>query len=165
MITPGNRNLSARMRGMMYSLKRSYGGSIDIYKNLGNTTDAKTGIKTVNKDVTNISRAIILPAKVAREDVRAPARTAAGRDFAMGGYYDSNTRLFLVEIRDAPGLNLTEDDWIVFNGSKFTVSTFEVFEFHAFWAITAKQIVGEPFEQIFVLTADSLLEIQTTAGS
>jgi len=128
----------------LYMLKREYGGPIDIYKLLDSQTDVRTGQKILSTKVFHIRRAIILPAGYAR--IRMPSISSANKDFIAGGAHDSNTREFIVDRKDAPGLTtLTVDDWLVYQGRKYQISKIESFEFDSGWIITAKQSIGEVF--------------------
>ncbi len=140
----------------LYMLKREYGGPIDIYKLMDSQTDVRTGQKTVTTSVYHIRRAVILPAGFLR--VRMPSISSANKDYVAGGAYDSNTREFIVDRRDAPGLTtLTADDWIIYKGQKYQVSKMESFEFDSGWIITTSESVGESPQQVFHVKADSLL--------
>jgi hypothetical protein len=122
-------------------LKREYGGPIDIYKLVDSQTDVRTGQKTVTTSVYHIRRAVILPAGWSR--AKRPPISSANKDYVAGGAHDTNTRDFIVDRKDAPGLTLTPDDWIVCKGRKYQVSKVEAFEFDSGWIITAKESVGE----------------------
>lgn len=163
-----NRNLNRRILQALYTLKRQYGGCIDIYRRLGGSTDHKTGDVTVSKDVITVERAIILPAKVLRKADQPINVISANKAFTIGGTYDSNTRLFVIDRRDVPDLalksfDLTVDDWIVFNGVKYEIKSFELIEFDAGWAITGQAVIGDIPEQIFQSTADNLVRLEQSA--
>jgi hypothetical protein len=148
----------------LYKLKRDYGGAIDIYKLVDSQTDARTGQKIVTTSVYHIRRAIILPAGCSR--VRMPSISSANKDFVVGGAHDSNTREFIVDRKDVPGLaTLTADDWIVYKGRKYQVNKVESFEFDSGWVITTKELVGEVPQQAFDIKADSLLNLHSAAGA
>jgi hypothetical protein len=145
-------------------LKREYGGDIDIYRRLGGSTDHLTGEVTINKEVINVRRAIILTAKVIRKSDRPINVISANKTFTIGGTYDNNTRLFIIDRRNVPELSLkefqlTEDDWIVYNGIKYEIKNFELIEFDAAWAITAQAVIGDVPEQIFLLKADNFIRM------
>lgn len=162
-----NRHLNQRIRLVLYGLKRQYGGSIDIYQKGSQSVDYETGAKTINKDVIPIRRAIILPAKVLREASQTISVISANKAFIYGGTYDSSTRMFIIDRRDVPELpELTEDDWIVYDGRKFEIKQFEMAEFDSAYVITGKAVLGDVPEQIHLLSADNLLRLeQETAES
>ena len=151
-----NRNLPQRMKALLYRLKRDYGAPIEIYKQGTPTLDTQTGARTVPASVINV-KAAVLPAKVARETIRNVAVTGANREFAFGGAFDTSLRVFLVESKDAPGLVLTQDDWVVFNGVKFGVKQLDTFEFDMGWIITGKALVGERPARIISVRADDFI--------
>lgn len=156
---PKNRYLNRRIRQVLYALKRQYGGPINIYCCLNETVDYDTGTSIRTKEVIHVKRAIILPAKVLREAVQNISVISANKSFIMGGTYDSNTRLFIVDRRDVKAElpELTESDWVVYDGRKYQVKQFEDFEFDSAWVITGKAVHGDLPEQIFELAADSLI--------
>ena len=145
------------MRAALYSLKRQYGGRIDLYKKGTISSNARTGERTINKTVYPVKRAIILPAEVARQEVRGISLISANKTLVQGGGYDNSLRYFIVEKRDIPGVTLTPDDWIVFKLRKYQIEEFREFEFDTCWVITAKALLGEVPEQIHLASADSFL--------
>jgi hypothetical protein len=154
-----NRNLNQRMRAALYQLKREYGGRIDVYKKGAVSSDPATGVRTISKTLTVLKRAIILPASVARREVRGISAISANKSFVVGGGYDNSTKVFIIDRRDAPDLMLTNDDWIVFAGQKFEINDFEPFEFDTCWIITAKALIGEVPEQIHLVKAENFLTL------
>jgi hypothetical protein len=157
---PADRTLNRQIQQALYMLKRQYGGTIDIYTNGGSATDVRTGVKTVTKTITRVLRAIVLPVKINRDVVRSISAISANKEFVMGGGYDTGTREFIVDRRDTPNLpTLNEDDWLIYRKRKYQIKTFEEFEFEAGWVITAKELVGEVPEQIYLLSADVLLDL------
>lgn len=155
-----NRNLNRRILQLLYALKRQYGGSIDIYKKGSQTTDYDTGVKVIGRDVFPIRRAIILPVKVAREAIQPISVISANKAFVVGGTYDSSTRLFIVDRRDEANLpELGNDDWIVYEGKKYEIKQFEMFEFDSAYMITGRAVHGDVPEQIHVVCADNLIRL------
>ncbi len=165
-----NRNLNRRILNTLYMLKRQYGGSFDFYRRgTGGGTDYITGVVTVDKDVIQIDRGIILPAKVIRDVVQNISVISANKSFVFGGTYDSSTRMFIIDRRDVPNLDLkdfdpTHDDWIVYNGRKYEIKDFQEFEFDSAWVITGKAVLGDIPEQIFQLAADNLVRVDQASS-
>lgn len=155
-----NRNLNRRILQVLYALKRQYGGSIEIYKKGTQSTDYDRGTKTIQKEVYPIRRAIILPVKVAREAVQTISVISANKAFVVGQTYDASTRMFIVDRRDVPDLpELGEDDWIVYEGLKYEINQFELFEFGSAYVITGRAVHGDVPEQIHVVSADNLIRL------
>jgi hypothetical protein len=151
-------------------LKREYGGSFDLYRRgSGGSTDHLTGVVIVDKSVIHIERGIILPTKVVREAVQNISVISANKSFVVGGTYDSSTRMFIIDRRDIPELNLkdfdlTPDDWIVYKGRKYELKDFQEFEFDSAWIFTGKAVLGDVPEQIFQLAADNLIRVDQGAA-
>jgi hypothetical protein len=161
---PTNRNLNQRIKAALYSLKKQYGGGpVSIYTFGGTTTDVDTGVKSVNKTLTTVNKAIILPAKVQREVLQSISQISANKAFVYGGTFDSRMRTFIIEQRDAPGLTLKDDDWFVFDQRKYEIKSIQEFEFDTAWVVVARQILGEVPEQIYPLAVDHLLDITSVA--
>ena len=160
-----NRYLPRIILNTLYMLKRQYGGTFDFYRRgSGGDVDHLTGKVVVDKSVITIKRGIILPAKVIREATQNISVISANKAFVFGGTYDSSTRMFIVDRRDVPDLDLkefdpTQDDWLVYKGRKYEIKSFQEFEFDSAWVFTAKAVLGDIPEQIFQVAADNLVRI------
>jgi len=140
-----NPNLNRRIRQLLYSLKRQYGGPITIYKLEDSTTDYTTGIKTQFVSTIAISRAIILPVKVTREIATSITIVAANKMMVYGGSYDAGTRQFIIDAQDVPlDFNFSKDDFILYNSRRYEIKSYEEFEFHTGWNIIGKETFAEP---------------------
>ncbi len=149
----------------LYVLKRSYGAPVDIYIQGAVTADSKTGNRTVDKTVYPIDVAIVLPAKLNRNDKRNIAVISANKQIVQGGFYDTTTRKFIIDRSDVPDLDkLSENDWLVFKGRKYQFVEVQEMEDDAAWVITGKAVIGERPEQIFLVSADNLMSLNQSAG-
>lgn len=155
---------NAFTRQTLYGLKRQYPASFDIYILGDQTSDARTGRRTVSKTVYPVERGIVLPAKLDRAEKRSISQISANKGLVMGAFYDTTARRFIVDRSDVPEIaELTEDDWIVFNGRKYQIINVQEFEDDAAWLIAARAIVGETPEQIFLVSADNLLNVEQSS--
>lgn len=154
-----NRNVPQRMKALLYRLTRDYGNPIEIYKQGTPTLDTQTGNRTVPTTVTNVSHAAVLPSKFARELIRNVSVNGANREFVFGGAVDTSLRVFLVRSSDAPGLDLTHDDWVVYGGMRYTIKQIDTVEFDLGWLITAKALVGEVPKRIINVRADDYINL------
>jgi len=165
-----NQNLNRRIQNILYSLKRQYGGSFDFYRRgSGGSTDYKTGKVTVDKEVYNVNYGIILPAKVITDVTQSLSVISANKAFVYGGTFDSSTRMFIVDRRDIPELDLKDfevnpEDWIVYKNRKYEIKAFQEFEFDTAWVFTAKAVLGDAPEQIYKLAADNLIRPEQSAN-
>lgn len=161
-----NRNIARRIALTLYSLKRLWGGSFTIYKVGDATVDHLVGSKIEPTTVTFIRRGIILPGKHIRDIKHTVSMISANKSFVTGGNYDRTARTFIVDRVDAPNLDLTESDYIIFDNKRYEVKEFQEFEFDSAWVIAGQAIEGEVPTQIRLLSADNLIQLeQTSAGT
>ncbi len=136
-----NRRLMRSLRQTLYTLKRSFGGTVYVYTLLDAETDYATGIKTSSQTVTRIPRAIILPIKVQREQVQTLSIISANKAFAYGGTYDAGTRLFVIDARDvASDFEFKLDDWLVYDYQRFSPTSIEKLELDSGWLIIGRAV-------------------------
>lgn len=158
-----NRNLSRRISHVLYSLKRLWGGSFTIYQMGDATVDTLTGSKDIPRSVIHIRRGLVIPGKSIRDVEQSISVISANKAFVTGGTYDTTARLFIVDRVDAPNLDLTVSDWIVFDNRRYEVKEFQEFEFDSAWVIAGQAIEGEIPEQIRLLSADNLIRVDQLA--
>ncbi len=164
MTYPASYSLNRQIRRVLYALKRQYGGQIDVHKLMASETDVRTGQKQQTVTVTRIDRAIVLPGHTARKAIRGISLISANKMMVTGGTYDSQTRDFIIDRRDALNLStLTADDWIVYQGRKYQVAEVDAFEFDAAWIVTAKELVGEVPKQTFRVGISDSLNLTSAA--
>ena len=162
-MTRPNANVDRFGRQVMYSLKRQWGASVDLYRMTGDsTTDLDTGRKVTPKEVYPIRLAVVLPAKIAREVLQSITQISANKAMVYGGTFDSAARVFIIDNRDIPEVGdneITEDDWIVYKGHRYDIKQIEEFDLGGAWMITAKRVYGATHEQIFPVVADSYIDL------
>lgn len=160
-----SRYLSMRIRQTIYKLKRLYGGSIFVYTQGDKTTDTRTGVITwANRVVHTVSRAIILPVKMDRQQDQSISQISANKQFVYGGTYDRAARWFYIDPVDLPiGHEIKMDDWIVYQGKKYEIKTAKDNEFDSLWEVLGVEVIGVKPEQIFNLTAYNIVDFQQTA--
>jgi len=136
-----NRRLMRSLRLTLYTLKRSFGGTVYVYTLLDAETDYATGIKTSTQQVTRVPRAIVLPIKVQREQIQSLSIISANKAFVYGGTYDSGTRLFVLDARDVESdFELKLDDWLVYDNQRFSLKSIEKLELNSGWLIVGKAV-------------------------
>lgn len=159
-------DLNPTIQQALYMLKRSYGASVDLYIQGDVTTDTKTGTRSVAKTVYPIDVAIVLPAKLTRNDKRGISLISSNKSIVQGGFYDTSSRRFIIDRSDVPDLTeLTENDWLVFKARKYQIESVQEIEDDVAWVITAKAVIGETPAQIFLVSADNLMSLNDSAGS
>jgi len=154
-----NNNVKHLMLAALYNLKRRYGGRIDIYKMGSSSTNPQTGERTVTSSVTVIRRAVILPADMARREFRGGSLSAANKTLVQGGWVSDATHVFVIDRRDAPGLNLAPTDWITLDGQRCDIAKIEEFPFQTGWVIQAKAVLGDKFTQAITVSTTQALAL------
>jgi hypothetical protein len=155
-----NRNLQQRMRAVMYQLKMQYGDSIAIHKKTSVSSNARTGEKVMETSVTRIRRAVIVTGEIARREHRSISAISANKGLVQGGWYDTNTRYFIIDRRDARNLTLTNDDFIIYSGLKYQVAEFREFETRAAWIVTGQAVLGAIPSQNIAGPATTPVDVQ-----
>lgn len=158
-----NRNLSRRIHQVLYSLKRLWGGSFTIYQMGDATVNHLDGQKTIPRTVTHIRRGLIIPGKNIRDVEQTISMISANKAFVMGGSYDISARTFIIDRKDAPNLELTESDWIVFDNRRYEVMDFQELEFDSAWIVSGRAVEGDIPAQIRLLCADNLIRVSQGA--
>lgn len=159
--------LNRQMQMALYALKRQYGGPIVIYKLLSSEVDPRTGEATVRTRAMRIKRAIVLPAMVTREATRNISIISADKQMVQGGAFETGKRVFIIDRRDARGLVLSHDDWLVWNGNKYQFERIEEMEFDSGWVINAKLLVGETDDETALqqtMDASDVVEVESEAA-
>lgn len=163
MTNPINRNLNRWIKQTLYMLKRQYGGPVAIYKQTGSTIDYRTGVKTITKQSYHINRVIILPVRVGRDAIKSISQISANKKFTSGGTFEKGVRDFIIDRSDVDDIELTADDWLVYNGRRYNIKTIQELEFSTAWIITGQEVMGAHPEQHYIPVTDNLLTLESVA--
>jgi hypothetical protein len=136
-----NYNLIRLIQQALYALKRDYGGYINVYQGVP-TTDIETGEVTRNVSAFPIHRAIVLPVRVLEAVKTLGQGGLSGRLNIIGSHYETGKRLFIIDRRDIP-VPMTMNDWIRYDGRKYTFDSVEEYEYHTAYLVTGTELVGE----------------------
>ena len=160
-----NYNLIRLIQQALYSLKRDYGGHVNIYQGVP-TTDIETGEVTRNVTAYPIHRAIVLPVRVLEAVKNLGQGGLSGRLNIIGSRYDSGKRLFIIDRRDIT-VPLSLVDWIGYDKKKYTFESIEEYEFHTAYLITGVEMVGEVLlgAELSASVSDSITLGQSAVGS
>jgi len=165
MLSDVNKNLNRFIRRTLYSLKRQYGGRVDVYKLNETETDYETGEKTYDRTMVTVLKCIILPVKIQREAVQSISSISANKAFVYGGTYDAGTRMFIIDARDLPGVyEIVDDDWLVYSGRRYDIKSISEFEQHTGWVIIGKEVKGVRPEQIFHMKTENWVDVEHAVG-
>lgn len=142
-----------------------YGNAITVYRLDSVDTDYDTGVKTYTKTSVPIDRAVVLPVKLTRDVIQTISIISANKKLLQGGTFDPGTRKFIIDRTDVPSsFEIEQDDWIVYEGKRYDITTIEEYEYKTAWLVTAKLIKGAPvYEDHHVKTNGYLLSLEQTA--
>ncbi len=163
-----NPNISSRLRGVIYRLKREWGACVDIYSRTTSEADVETGERNINATRTSLDYVIVPPSKVTREQFEGIFLSHANPRLTKGTGTDVNTRTFVIDRSDAPDLVIQKDDWIGYDGIRYDLDTIEVFPSESdpsIYIIQGVGLVGEPIPGIVQDVSVSVaLDATVTAG-
>lgn len=89
-------------RRAIYAAKRLVGKPVILCRTLSNSLDVKTGQQTTTIRSCLIKRAVVMPATSLRNFLYGHSFLQHNRSFAEGGFFDTNTRVVIVDRRDIP---------------------------------------------------------------
>jgi hypothetical protein len=160
----GNSTLHRLIKRTIYDLKRRYGAPVDVYKLLSNQSDPKRGTVDTQVEVYPLDRVIVLPNKLNKAEHRTISIISANKQMLQGGWYEADGRNFIIDRLDLPGVELTTDDWLVFQGRKYAFESLNEYELDMGWIVTGKALTGEAPQQVFKVKAESFVEFTSNAG-
>lgn len=140
-------NMLKFIKEVIYSLKRDYGGPIDIYQNVDIVVDRATGQQTMSKNKWHVNRAIRLPRGIHRDAIF----TSTGKTaFAYGNEIQLADRQIIVDLKDLPpGFKMGDENWyVIMDKQRFEVKSVEEYDNNAALYIILKQLTAAPLEQI-----------------
>lgn len=134
------RRLGTRsIRRTIYSLKRTFGFPIVIYKIIDSALDLETGNKLNTFRFKRVQRAPILPTKYVRRFV------TAAKDGTPRGLFDAGVKWILIDWQDLRDFEITIDAIISYDGANYLISEVHEFELKTAYVVKAQEIVGDTF--------------------
>ena len=137
-------NLERFTRSVLGSLKSQYGDRVAVYKLGVNTTDDKTGVRTVAQTSVISCNAIVLPVRIKSEVTQSISLISAAKPFVMGGFYNAGQRAFVFDAFEQDGIGPDYDwemkDWIIWENKRYDVIGIEELYFGTGWMITGKRV-------------------------
>lgn len=158
-----NRFMTNRIQQILYQLKQLYGQTVDIYQVGDATVDYETGVPTVPKTVTRVRRMIVMPLKIAAKSLQTISVISANKQFVRGGTYDQGTRVFVIDRKDVPGLELTVNDYFVYREKKYEIKEVELYEFDAAWVAIGIEVIGDSFVEELNYRVNDFFQFTETA--
>lgn len=132
------------VRQVLYRLKRNKNWSATVTLTVASDTyDLETGDITAGSTVYTIKHVIVLPANLSRDFVYDLAFIAANKNFTMGGFYDQQDRVFIIDKREIKAYTPTQSDFINHNGVRYNIIKVSVTEDDSSYLVQAKNAEGE----------------------
>lgn len=113
-----------QIKTIIYRLKRSYGQPLLIQYPITNVVNLTTGDMTRVYTTVSVKRAVVLPAKIAKDFVYDLSFIAANKNFTMGGYFDKDARVVILENKDFV-TEISLRDHIEFEQQRFEIKTID----------------------------------------
>jgi len=158
-----NRFMTNRIQQILYQLKLLYGNTIDIYQVGDETVDYNSGVATVPKTVIRVRRAIVMPLSVAAKSFQSISVISANKQFVRGGTYDQGMRVFTIDRKDVPGLEMTVNDYIMYRDKKYEIKELEMYEFDAAWVALGVEVKGDSFDEEIHQRVSTFFQFTETA--
>ena len=140
MVTSSDRQI----RLILYRLKRTFGRSVTLRsRTVTYTVSTGVGVPT-NTDVT-IKRCIVLPTSALRNFAYDLSFIAANKNFTYGGFFDLNTQMFIIDVKDLPsGSEITMDHMLIYNSRPYDIARLARTEGDLGYLIQGKELSNEP---------------------
>lgn len=141
------------VRQVLTSLKRQYGDQVQVYKLGSESVNWDTGTRTVTDSCVEVDNCIVLPVTINSEVVQSISYISSNKPFIQGGYFGTGKRKFIFDFTERRGLprGYTWDlsDWIIADGNRYDVESFEELHFGSGWMVTAARVQGVTPQQTF----------------
>lgn len=109
------------LRDTLYRLKLDYGFPVTLIKTIHEETNSETGLRSVQREIVNIRKAIDLPAETARKFWYDMAFIKANTNFTYGAEVDVLSKQIVIDSRDLQGRKITERDFIIYDHTRYSI--------------------------------------------
>lgn len=149
------------MQNSMYMMKQTLGDSVDIYRFTKQVIDTKTGQITQDKLKIHLDKVLIFGEEDLRKFTYSRAFIAENRQFTVGGFYDVESRICLIDPLDLPDGYLPQmDDYLVSSDQK----RYQMTKIGLGDSIIVKLKETKGLELQQILDAESCSEIELRTG-
>lgn len=133
--------LARRTKRALYSMKRRYGGQLDIYRIDSSSTDVRLRTRTVAKTLVRVPRAVILPQRLTLGEVRTVSVISANKQMVQGGQYEKQSRKFIIDRSEVPSdFEVSTDDFCVYDGERFDIRLVDSLGHEVGWILTTDAV-------------------------
>ncbi len=151
------------IRDTIYALKREYGYSGSLYVETF-STNLSTGAKVRTATPYVIKKVIILPSNWQRKFAYDLSFVAANKNFTYGGFFDADTRNFIVDCADLPkNFEITLDHVLIIGTKRYVLSSVQLVDDQGIWLLSGKSLRGElPGQVISIAVQDDVTSTEDT---
>jgi len=140
---------SRSIRGVLYELKKQFGVPGALYKTTTSSADLATGKVSKTRVKYGVRRIIDLPQSLLTTKIYALSFIAANKNFTYGGYFDKDTKFFLLDQGDLPkGTTIQGEDFLVVKHQRFEIKNVETMEYDLGHVIVANKVAGQPTDEV-----------------
>jgi len=140
---------SKSFRGVLYELKKQFGVPGGLYKTTNSSADLATGKISKTRVKYGIRRIIDLPQSLLTTKIYALSFIAANKNFTYGGYFDKDSKFFLLDQLDLPkGVVVEGEDFLIVKHQRFEIKNVETMEFDLGYVIVANKVAGQPTDEV-----------------
>jgi len=131
---------------LLYRLKRSWGGPVDIYQQTTETVDWTVGKQTPTVVLHHIRLACLLP--IADHNKQVLARYLKS-EFRYGGITEYGDRQILVDRNDLKGIEIGIENWyVIIDGTRYQIVQMQDFGEGTAWLIYLSEDGGKREAQV-----------------
>ena len=148
------RNNLRQIQVILYRLKRNFGVPIILKRPRTQYNNVRTGQIIVDYEEIHIRRAPLLPRRNISDFVYDLSFIAANKNFTYGGYFDTNDRWLIIDVRDLPTSyrapnktqEITTEFKAVYEGNVYEVYEVNLAEHNQGYLLRIRDIVGSDTE-------------------
>lgn len=134
------RALRAHIKRTIYTLKRRWGATIDVYQVGPSAIDPKTGKRNQAKTTFRVRQAVVLPTLTHRDFTYSIQFIRANSNFVQGGWWEDGDRGFIIDGDDLIGRTILQNDYIIFDNERYDVKNIQYFEQQAGCLIQGRKV-------------------------
>lgn len=152
------------VKANLYNLKKHWGSPVEWYQLIDTSMDVTTGLLDTNYKVVKIRKGILLPKQGTRGFKYSLSYLAANKNFVYGGYFDSDKRYLIVDVRDLPkdwnvDHNQVEyNDKIIIDGQRYSLTKSEDYDYNLAYVLTLTHVKGSEADAIHEVEATNSFE-------
>lgn len=153
------------VKSNLYNLKKHWGIPVEWYQLIETSMDVTTGILDTDYKVVKIRKGVLLPKKSNRGFKYSLSYLAANKNFVYGGYFDTDERFLIVDVRDLPhdwnvDHNQVEyNDKLIIDGQRYNLKKSEDYDYGLAYVLTLTHVKGSEANEIHEVETGNDIEL------